>query len=73
VPLIAESARRHGVEDGDIRHAFDNPIRFEALDNGFLMLIGGDRTGNLLEIGVVDSDNGPIIVHAMPARLQYLR
>ena len=37
------------------------------------MLIGPDQAGNLFEIGVVSSDQGPVIVHAMPARRQYLR
>jgi hypothetical protein len=37
------------------------------------MLIGADPTGNLLEIGVIDSADGPIIVHAMTARPKYLR
>lgn len=36
------------------------------------MLIGPDQAGNLYEIGVVDSDEGPAIVHAMPPRRQYL-
>ena len=37
------------------------------------MLVGADPAANLLEIGVVDTSNGPIIVHAMPARPKYLR
>lgn len=37
------------------------------------MLLGAGQAGNLLEIGVVDSDEGPVIVHAMPARPTYLR
>ncbi len=32
-----------------------------------------DTAGNLLEVGVIDSADGPIIVHAMPARPNYLR
>ena len=43
------------------------------LDDGFTMLVGADPAANLLEIGVVDTSNGPIIVHAMPARPKYLR
>jgi hypothetical protein len=31
-PIIAASARRHGVSDDAILHAFDNPIRSEELD-----------------------------------------
>ena len=36
-------------------------------------LIGPDLAGNLFEIGVVSSEEGPVIVHAMPAREKYLR
>jgi hypothetical protein len=36
------------------------------------MLIGADQAGNLYEIGVVSSAEGPVIVHAMPARHKYL-
>jgi hypothetical protein len=45
-------------------HAFNNPIRVEELDTGLVMLVGPDHAGNLLEIGVVVSDDGPVIVHA---------
>ena len=54
-------------------HAFRNPIRIESLDDGFTMFVGPDLAGNLLEVGVIDSDHGPVIVHAMPARPKYLR
>ncbi len=40
---------------------------------GLTVLIGADQAGNLVEIGVVDSDEGPVVVHAMPARDRYLR
>lgn len=73
MPLIAPSARKHGIADADMTHAFNNPILVEDLDDGFTMFIGGDRSGDLLEVGVVDGEDGPVIVHAMPARPQYLR
>jgi hypothetical protein len=72
-PVIAPSAHKHGVGDDTILHAFNNPIRTEHLDQDMTMLIGPDHAGNLLEIGVVTSDDGPVIVHAMPARSKYLR
>lgn len=72
-PVIAASARRHGVDDETILHAFDNPVRVEELDEGLTMLIGPDRGGNLSEVGVVAADEGPVVVHAMPARPRYLR
>ena len=37
------------------------------------MLVGPDPAGNLFEIGVVSSSDGPVVVHAMPARSKYLR
>jgi hypothetical protein len=69
-PEIAQSARSHGVADGDIVHAYNNAIRVYEMDDGFVMLIGPDRAASLLEIGVVD---GPRVVHAMPARERFLR
>ncbi|MEZ5176378.1 MAG: hypothetical protein R2823_09265 [Acidimicrobiia bacterium] len=72
-PRIAPSACRHGVSDDTIMHAFNNPIRAEDLDEGLTMLIGPDHAGNLYEIGVVDSADGAVIVHAMAARPKYRR
>lgn len=53
-------------------HVLRNPIRIESLDEGFTMFVGPDLSGNLLEVGVIDSDSGPAIVHAMPARPRHL-
>lgn len=72
-PRIVESARKHGVSDETILHAFNNPILAEDFDEGMTMFIGPDRAGNLYEIGVVSTDEGPIVVHAMKARPKYLR
>lgn len=72
-PLIAASARKHGIHDNDMLHAFDHPIFVNDLDDGFVMFVGADTTGDLLEIGVIDSTDGPIIIHAMAARPKYLR
>lgn len=72
-PVIAPSALRHGVSEEIILHAFDHPIRSEDLEEDLTMLIGADSSGNLYEIGVVSSKQGPVIVHAMRARPRYLR
>jgi hypothetical protein len=72
-PVIAPSARKHGVSDDVILHAFNNPIRAQELDEGLVMLVGPDQAGNLYEIGVVTSEEGPVVVHAMPARPLYRR
>jgi hypothetical protein len=71
-PLIAPSGLRHGVAEETIVHAFNNPIRSEDIDEGLIMLVGPDAAGNLYEIGVVSSDEGPVVVHAMAARAKYL-
>jgi hypothetical protein len=72
-PQILDSARKHGVDDETILHAFENPIFVEDLDEGLTMFIGPDIAGNLYEIGVVESDEGPLVIHAMKARPKYLR
>ena len=72
-PRIVESARKHGVSDETILHAFNSPILIEDLDEGITMFIGPDHAGNFYEIGVVNTDGGPIVVHAMKARSKYLR
>jgi hypothetical protein len=72
-PRIVDSARKHGVSDETILHAFNNPVLVEDLDEGMMMFIGPDRAGNLHEIGVVGTEEGSIVVHAMKARPKYLR
>jgi hypothetical protein len=43
-------------------------------DEGFVMVIGSDRAGNLLEVGYIISVDGVIvIVHAMRAQARYLK
>jgi len=71
-PLIAPSARKHGLSDESIVHAFNNPIRVEDLEEGLVMFVGPDHAGHLFEIGVVSSAEGPATVHATPARPKYL-
>lgn len=71
--LIVNSARTHGVADDVVLHAFNHPVRYEDLDEGFIMIIGPCRSAHLLEIGVIDTDHGPVIVHSMTARRKYLR
>ncbi len=73
VQRIAPSARRHGIDDEDMLHAFRNPIRVDYLDDDLTMFTGPARDGTPLEVGVADSPDGPVFVHAMPARPKYLR
>jgi len=67
-PVIVATARKHGVTDNDMLHAYRNPIRVFSL-NDLVMLIGADATVNLLEIGVATGEGVEFIVHAMPARI----
>ena len=71
-PVILESARKHGISDDDMLHAYRNPIRVFELDD-LVMLIGGDEAGRLLEVGVAEAEGLEFIVHAMPARERFLR
>ena len=72
-PIIADSARKHGVSDHDILHAYRHPIRVFELDEGFTMVIGANQAAIIFEIGVVDGVEAPVIVHAMRARERFLR
>lgn len=63
------SARKHGVDDADMRHAVEFAIREIRFDDGMTIFIGTDRAGRLLEVGVGSKNT---IVHAMPARDKFL-
>ena len=71
---ILASARRHGISDDDIRHAVENSLAGSSADGdaGFVMLVGPDQSGNLLEVGIVVTDDIEYAIHAMRARTQYL-
>jgi hypothetical protein len=78
-PLILESARKHQARDGftdeDIWHAWNNVVGTVPGNNGMLLHLGPDRTGErLLEFGQVDcNDYPPPIVHAMLAQPKYVK
>ena len=71
-PVILASARKHGVADDDMLHAYRNPIRVFEFDE-LTMLIGPDTAGRLLEVGTAAAEGIEFIVHAMPARPKFLR
>jgi len=70
-PVIVASARKHGIADSDMLHAYRNPIRVFQMDD-LVMLIGGDESGRMLEIGAAAAE-GIEFIHAMPARERFLR
>jgi hypothetical protein len=72
-PIIAESARKRGVSDEDMLHAYANPFRVFELDEGFTKVIGANQAAIVFEVGVVDGAQRPVIVHAMRAREKFLR
>lgn len=70
-PIILGSARRHGISDDGIIHAYWNPFRVFELDD-LVMIVGDDGSGTQLEVGVVHQDGIDLIVHVMRARKKFL-
>lgn len=66
---IHESARRHGVADEDIAHAYANAVRWVHLgeDPDRYLVAGPDRAGNLVELVVLNA-NSVSVIHAMKLR-----
>ena len=46
-----------------------NSARRHSIDDDVTMFIGPDPNGNLVEVGVLATDDGPVIIHAMPGRM----
>ncbi len=67
---IAPAAHRHGITDEDIRHALRNLIAVadDPDDEDVTLFLGADRAVNLIEVGVLATDDGPLIIHAMAGR-----
>lgn len=76
---IVQSARKHGVDDVDILHAYENAIRtveYEYDGEDRVLVIGADRTGRLLELVAVPVGEPNRIIHAdvlRPKFYEYLR
>ena len=64
---ILSSARRHGVRDEDIAHAFEHIVSWLELDDDppRYLVAGPDRAGNLLELVVVEGAGDVFVIHAM--------
>jgi hypothetical protein len=70
------SARRRGVPDEDIAHAFSRRMIEEFLGDEpeRWLVIGPNRAGNFLELVVLTtSEGGQLVIHAMPLRPKYRR
>lgn len=75
---IHPSARKHGVSAEDASQAADWPLWIEPLDEAtgdFVkeLRLGFDTRARLLEVIVLRSPDGDgLLIHAMPARRQYI-
>lgn len=70
---IAHSARRHGVVYADILAAITVPLRTVRQDQDRVLIIGADAVGAKLEVVVLDPDDEPVAIHAMPLRSKFSR
>jgi hypothetical protein len=72
---IHRAARKHRVADEDIRHAVDNALYAGDLEDApplRVLYLGADRSGNLLEVVVIERDDGSeLAIHAMKMRDEY--
>jgi uncharacterized DUF497 family protein len=73
---IHPSARKHGVDDEDIRHAIAHALAIEDAgeDPDRWLVIGPDRAGSLLEVVVlVTIEGAQVAIHAMRMRAKFRR
>ena len=73
---FVESAFKHGISEVDIHHAQEHAIRiyeyFDESDRMRILMIGPNRSGNLLELLVaVNPDTSLKIFHAMRLRPKF--
>ena len=67
---IHRAARRHGVSEEDIAHAFEHAVTWVELSEDPLryLVVGPDRAGNLLELVVIGVQDTHLVIHAMALR-----
>jgi hypothetical protein len=76
---VGDSARKHGIADADILHAWENALRIVPQEYDYetrLLILGPARDGALLELVVVEADQPNRVIHAdrmRPKFLDYLR
>lgn len=69
---VIPSARKHGVDDEDIRHAVRNAVAVSPLGDDRILSIGPARSGALLEVITVQMERERCVaIHAMPLRRKY--
>ncbi|HXW80695.1 MAG TPA: hypothetical protein VEJ84_14425 [Acidimicrobiales bacterium] len=55
----------HAVVTPVVEEVAEGPVRYR--------ILGPDRSGNFLELLVMDRPQGPAVIHAMPMRARYRR
>ena len=72
---VAASARKHGIPDADILHAWRNVLRIAEQDYGGesrIIAVGPARNGALLELVIVPADEPARVIPADYARRSFL-
>lgn len=71
---IHPSARKHGIADGDIRHAIKHALAIGEPDDRKRLYLGPARNAVLLEVvAVLNADGSERVIHAMKMRPKYAR
>ncbi len=67
---IHRSARRHNISDEDITHAYEHAITWVELgdDPPRYLVVGPNRSGNPLELVVIEVGEKELVIHAMALR-----
>lgn len=75
--VVRDSARKHGISDGDMCHAIAHSIVVLVVDRGprgRAIHLGASPPGRLLEVVTVDEGEGKLlIIHAMAMRPKFMR
>lgn len=72
---IRASALKHGCLSGDVVHAITHAlVAYDDLDDPFVLYLGPDTSGAILEVmTTVDDQGGETVFHAMSMRRKYRR
>ena len=71
---IVTSARKHGISNADILHAWRNAVRlveYEYVGEERLLVIGPDMSGSMLELVAVPVGSPTRVIHADRLRAKF--